>query len=187
MRTLIALGLGLAIATAGCAGTGTGDPEVATAQSGAATATASPSATAAADPGAPLKFSKCMREHGIAWFPDPDKSNRTSINVPRSQDKAKFDAAMEACKQWSPESQPHPANPEDAERMRNLAKCMRANGVPDFPDPKTDGSLAIDGDKLSTKPGEPTFDKAEKLCAQFIPEGATRERNTSTDDGGKGA
>ena len=33
-------------------------------------------------------------------------------------------------------------------RCGKMAKCMRENGVPDFPDPQPDGGIQIDGDKL---------------------------------------
>jgi hypothetical protein len=58
-----------------------------------------------------------------------------------------------------------------------MAKCMRANGVPNFPDPGPNGQLAIDSSKLGTGPGDPTWDKAEKACAEYRPEGARTEKH----------
>jgi hypothetical protein len=177
----------LTIASAGCASNDNEGSGVATAQSGGATPTASQSAAPANDPDAPLKFSQCMRKEGITWFPDPDNSGKMSIHVPASQDKAKFDAAMEACKQWSPDGgQRPPVDPADIERGRQMAKCMRENGVPNFPDPKADGSLALDAEKLGTRPGEPTFDKAEKLCSKYLPPGGKGEKHTDANNGAQG-
>ncbi|RVX40725.1 hypothetical protein EDD27_3146 [Nonomuraea polychroma] len=46
-----------------------------------------------------------------------------------------------------------------------FAKCMRANGMPDFPDPQPDTALAFSPELL----GSPQFKAAEKSCKQFQP------------------
>jgi len=168
MRTTRILALGLLLtAVAGCAGTN-GGAQVASA--GGATPTASTSAAAARDEDAPLKFAQCMREQGITWFPDPDAGGRTSIKVPESQSKEKFEAAMTACNKYAPNGGDHgKADPEQLEQARQMAKCMRENGVKNFPDPQPDGSLRIDGGKVGMGPGDPTFDKAEQACAKYLP------------------
>ena len=181
---LLAMSLLVLSPVAACARGGGKDPQVASAQTAAATPTATASASASRDPDAPIKFSRCMREHGISWFPDP-QGGKMSINIPRGTDKAKFDAAREACKQWAPDGgDPAKMSAEDLEQARQMSKCMRENGVPNFPDPQPDGGLMIDGSKLGAGPGDPTFDKAEKACAQYIPKGATTEKHS---EGGAGA
>ncbi|HEY0002899.1 MAG TPA: hypothetical protein VGB74_20765 [Actinoplanes sp.] len=188
MRTLIALGLMLTIASAGCAANGNDEPGVATAGSGAPTAAASQSAAAADDPDAPLKFSKCMREQGITWFPDPDNSGRMGIHVPESQNKDEFDAAMKACRQWAPDGgQRRQPSAEEMERGRQMAQCMRENGVPNFPDPNADGSVQLDKDKVGSGPGDPTFDKAEKVCAKYLPDGGKQQKREAGVTQGKSA
>jgi hypothetical protein len=203
-RTVALLALTLALGpVAGCAHGTTSDPQVASAGNGtagsdtgsgsagsdagsgsagsdAASGSAgsnsrpSPSASASDDPEAPLKFSRCMREHGITWFPDP-VDGRMQVRVPKGQDRAKMEAAQEACKQWAPDGgAAHQATPEELQAAREMAKCMRENGVPNFPDPGPDGGIAIDGSKLGTGPGDPTFDKAEKACAKYLPKGTER-------------
>ena len=182
-RMVLALGLMLILASAGCArGTDNGTG-VATALSGAPAASSSPSSDPTPDKDTALKFSQCMRRQGLTWFPDPDADGRMSIAVPSGTAKAKVDAATEACKQYAPAG---PAkgkiDPQAIEQMRQLAKCMRENGVPNFPDPAADGGLAIDGSKLGTGPGDPTFDKAEAACSKYMPPGA--KRGTMKNGGG---
>jgi hypothetical protein len=174
MRTVIALGLMLTLMSAGCARSGDKDDGgVATARSGGPTATAAASATPSEDPDAQIKYSRCMREQGMTWFPDPDNDGNMSVRIPPGLDEKKFDAAQKACQKFSPDGgRPHQANPEDIERGRQLAKCMRENGVPDFPDPKADGSIQLDRDKIKSKPGDPSFDKAEEICSKYMPKGA---------------
>ncbi|MFF5084374.1 hypothetical protein ACFY36_45635 [Actinoplanes sp. NPDC000266] len=175
---LLTVGLILVLAPAACgraaAGDGTG---VATAQSGPATPTASPSAPAEPDEDTALKHAQCMREQGLTWWPDPKPGGRTTIKTPKGFDPEKMEKAEEACKEFAPNGGERPQpDAEMLELARQMAKCMRENGVPNFPDPQPDGSLQLDGKKLGTGPGDPTFDKAEKACSQYQPDGATHER-----------
>lgn len=176
-RTVAVLTL-LALGPAGCARTADDGTGVATAQHGGATPSASPSASR--DPDAPLKFARCMREHGMTWFPDPDKSGRMEIRIPQGLDPKKMEAAQQACKQFMGGGTMERPPAADLEAFRRLARCMRENGVPKFPDPDPDGGMRIDGSKVGMGPGDPTFDKAEKLCAKYAPHGAT----THTQSGG---
>ncbi|CAM5722837.1 hypothetical protein [Streptomyces fumanus] len=45
------------------------------------------------------------------------------------------------------------------------AKCMRANGVPNFPDPDANGGLKIEGDKVGL--GTPAYEKAAEKCKSY--------------------
>jgi hypothetical protein len=178
MRTSGALALMLTLTLAGCAAQNSGD--------GVATANGKPTATASSQPStndedAALKFAQCMRQHGMSWFPDPQPGGRgLQIKIPPGQDKAKVDAAMEACKKFMPNGgKPEKLDPQALEQARQMSKCMRENGVPNFPDPNANGELQLDGDKLGVGPGDPTFDAAEKACAQFGPKGpASTQRDT---------
>jgi hypothetical protein len=144
---------------------------------GVATATsvkprASNSADAGPGPDAALNFAKCMRAQGLEWFPDPKTDGRMELSLPQGVDPAAVDKARQACKQFLPNGgEPPKLSAEEIEQNRKLAKCMRENGVPDFPDPQADGTLGIDGDKLGTGPGDPVFDAADKACARYRPQG----------------
>jgi hypothetical protein len=163
------LALPLAVALAGCAGDDGGDG-IATAGGG----TASPSATASeaadlSDDERALKFAQCMREHGVD-MPDPEPSSGggVSIRVGPGADKDKVDAAMEACKQYSPAAgQSGKVDPQTAEKLRRLARCMRENGVPNFPDPNADGGIRISSD-MGFDPNDPTFKAAQEKCRQQV-------------------
>jgi hypothetical protein len=50
-------------------------------------------------------------------------------------------------------------------KLLKLAECMRANGIPDFPDPTASGRLVLNfgGD---TSPSNPTYRNAARLCAR---------------------
>ncbi|HEX5199831.1 MAG TPA: hypothetical protein VFW27_07805 [Actinoplanes sp.] len=182
-RTVAALALMLALPVAGCARTAANDPQVASANQGDKTASASPRPSQSEDPDAPLKFSRCMREHGLPWFPDPSHG-KMSVAIPKGTDRAKVEAAHEACKKYMPNGgNPPKLSAEDLQRARDMAKCMRENGVPKFPDPDPNGGIALDGGKIGTGPGDPTFDKAEQACSKYAPDGA---KHTEKHSGGAG-
>ncbi|WP_433793742.1 hypothetical protein [Actinoplanes sp. CA-252034] len=170
IRTIVVMGV-LFAATAGCSRAADDGGGVATA--GNATATPSNSAAdSVADRDMSLKFSQCMREQGLDWFPDPQADGRMELALPQGVDPATVDEAQQACKRFLPNGgEPPKLSAEEIENNRQLAKCMRANGVPNFPDPDADGQLGIDGDKLGTGPGDPAFDAADKACVRYRPNG----------------
>jgi hypothetical protein len=181
------LGLSLLLATgvAGCGGA-SGDDGVATASS------AKPKPTATSSSGkqnprdtqaAALRFAKCMRANGLPNFEDPKVSDGgLAIALPDGVSPDKADKANQKCKKYLPNGGvPPKLNPQELERQRQFAKCMRANGVPDFPDPQANGGgIRIDkksgsgGANAGTSkvgPGNPTFDKAQRACAKYAPKG----------------
>ena len=131
---LLLLGLGLAA----CDSAGA-TPGVATA--GGATPAASASAVADDERG--RAFAACMREHGID-MPDPQPGGGgLGIQLDKI-DKDKALGAVDACRDLMPGGgKDVKLNPEQLEKQRELAACMRANGVPDFPDPDPDGGRAV--------------------------------------------
>ncbi len=65
----------------------------------------------------------------------------------------------------SPES---PASLEQAGVA--YAKCMRANGVPNFPDPKAGGDFLFHA-RAGMNPSSPAFKAAQAKCRHFMPPG----------------
>jgi hypothetical protein len=168
-RTVATLVLLLALAAAGCnRGTGNGS-RIATAQNGEVKPTTSASAPAMDDEEAMLKYAQCMRENGVPDFPDPqDGQQKIAVN---EENASAFQAAQEACKKFMPGGGPgaHKPQPEEIERLRQLAKCMRENGVPNFPDPNADGGIMINPGKMGVSPEDPSWKKAEAACSAYQP------------------
>lgn len=161
-----ALLLVLLLSLAGCAADPGGD--------GVATAGGTPTGGASSAPAAQgdgLKFAQCMRENGMTWFKDPaPDEGGIRVSVPKGQDRAKVDAAMAACKKFLPDGgEPPKMDAAALEQVRLMAKCMRENGVPNFPDPGPNGEIHIEENKVGSGPGDPDFDAAEKACARFRP------------------
>jgi hypothetical protein len=53
-------------------------------------------------------------------------------------------------------------------QLENFAKCMRANGVPDFPDPTNNGFQIQANGNSDLNPNNPTFENAQKVCAHKV-------------------
>jgi len=159
--TILVAGLLLAGAMAGCSKSPQGDPSVATAQSHAPGANPAPSASSSADP---VQFAKCMREHGLSWFGDP------GATPPSNADDSKIAAARQACRQYEKGGGAGPSlDPETQAKLLQYSKCMRANGVPSFPDFPTDGSgISLSQLGIDAKP--PAFQAAQKKCKNLLPE-----------------
>lgn len=84
-----------------------------------------------------FQFARCMRAHGAPSFPDPGP-NGIQIS-PGSQPPA-FEAALNSCQKYLPPSRHPPPIPESMRlQMIAFANCMRAHGVPNFPDPGPNG------------------------------------------------
>ena len=157
----MAIGALLIVGLAGCSAGTAGD--VASVTKPSATSTANPPLKSD-DKGAALKFAQCMRDQGID-MQDPDTSGGgLSIAIPEGTDRGKADAAMEKCKKYLPNGgdAPRPSADQIQENV-TYAKCMRDNGVKNFPDPGADGGIMID-QSSGIDPQSPAFQKAEKIC-----------------------
>jgi hypothetical protein len=89
-----------------------------------------------------VKFSECMRDNGVAEFPDPDASGGLTIDgvVNGSSIDPSAPAwqnAISACKDLQPPgfTGDEEVTAEEQEARLEFAQCMRDNGVEDFPDP----------------------------------------------------
>jgi hypothetical protein len=146
---------------------------------------ASPSASSSSGGGSAVAFSRCMRAHGITDFPDPGPNGGIGLNGAPGSDldrnNPRFQAAFQACRSLLPPGQTGSSGPLRTANL-NYAKCMRAHGISDFPDPKPDGSLALKPSPGSDlDPLNPQYKTADNACKHF-------ERNappvTSTNGGG---
>ncbi|GAA4063714.1 hypothetical protein [Actinomadura miaoliensis] len=62
-----------------------------------------------------------------------------------------------------------PAGKIDRAKVLEYAKCMRANGLKNFPDPDAAGALQMNGDLVD--PASPKFQKAQQKCGSLMPGG----------------
>lgn len=153
--------------------------EVATA-GGDPTATTSSAGEDLTDEERTLKFAECMRDNGIEMS-DPEGDGPPMIEQGSDTSLAEVEAAHEKCKEYAPSGgsgDGRQLDPEDAERMRGVAQCMRDNGFPEFPDPDEDGRLVI-GEESGIDPTDEKFQEAQAKCDTNAPAGEPNVRPTS--------
>ena len=101
------------------------------------------------------KYSACMRNHGVADFPDPVVSHSgngtsVSIRVPGGAGSSpQFKSAQQACRSILPA----PSNADLAAQAQQqrihgqellaFARCLRDHGINGFPDPNSQGDLSL--------------------------------------------
>jgi hypothetical protein len=133
-------------------------------------------ASAASNP--QLKMSECMRAHGVPNFPDPTEGSGgegLSVNQSVGSDTITvggipfsgpvFDAAIKTCRFFGGGSAPPPVSESQKLQLFRFAACMRAHGVPNYPDPvfPAGGGIERPG-AAGINPNSPSFQHAIKFC-----------------------
>jgi len=137
--------------------------------------------------GSLLAYSRCMRAHGITKFPDPDSHGDLGLNAgPGSgidPNSPQYKAADRACKHLMPAPNAGQAA-QDRPALLRYARCMRAHGIPDFPDPEPGGGLSIKASRGSDlDPNNPIYKAADRACTHYMP-GGGHGGSTQTSGGG---
>jgi hypothetical protein len=126
--------LALLAGMAGCGGRSTSGVDTAGAAAG--TASADPNAPSTDDDVRAQQLADCLRARNVIVIESDEDGHRvTTVDKDRT-DVATVDAAMKACGAFLPQPvRPQAPSAEDLEKKRLYAKCVRDNGVPQFPDP----------------------------------------------------
>jgi hypothetical protein len=119
-----------------------------------------------------VKFARCMRGNGVSRFPDPSASGKLTIDAVANgssldTNTPAFTQAMRACKNLEPAGFTG-GRRSSAQQSAALtfARCIRANGVTDFPDPGN-GQPLIDTNRIpsaATSSGMSILKAAMQKC-----------------------
>lgn len=128
------------------------------------------------------QWAACMRSHGDPNQADPTIDANKVIHITwDSSIPGGYDGTNKGgqgnvgpgqyCRTYLTEAQRvlqsgQPQNQPDAAQLRHFSECMRANGIPDFPDPTGDGLSINRGAGGDLNPNNPIFQNASKVCAQ---------------------
>jgi hypothetical protein len=114
-----------------------------------------------------LAYSQCMRSHGVPNFPDPDSQGQfPQIQIGRNGvSQQAVQSAQNACRHLLPNGGTGTAQQQQAKLTQALdfARCMRAHGVPNFPDPTTaNGGMGFNMAGVDTH--SPQYQSAQQAC-----------------------
>jgi hypothetical protein len=113
-----------------------------------------------------LAFSRCVREHGVPNYPDPDSSGHLPAGGKQiARSSSKFPAVENACMHLLSSG----AGTEQQRQQKfafalKLAQCIRRHGFPTFPDPNGSSQGLPPG----IDPNAPRFQAAQTTCQKQV-------------------
>lgn len=142
-----------------------------------------------------LKMAECIRSHGVSDFPDPGNgpnqiqsgqgSSSSGVSVDGVQlnvSAQTLQKAMDACQKYAPQGPP--ISGSQLAKLRQgalkMAECMRAHGVPNFPDPQVStgpdgrgiavriGVGSVGGSQAARPQQSPAFQHAMTVCQPLM-------------------
>lgn len=140
-----------------------------------------------------LKYSQCMRANGVSNFPDPGSGSGGGIAIQGSSTAGggrsltvngvpvsapAFQAAQQKCRKDLPQGPPVTASQVNKLRAGALAtaRCMRAHGVTNFPDPVVSAGPGGHGIQVRVggapgsgiNPTSPAYRSAQQACGNLL-------------------
>jgi hypothetical protein len=118
-----------------------------------------------------VAFAACMRSHGEPSYPDPQFTGSGGVKISpgtANPNSPAFKSANAACHQLLPNGGA-PVGVQTAQgraQQVKFADCMRAHGVPNFPDPSHDGGFDL---PPGVNPNAPAFTQAQHDCQGVEP------------------
>jgi hypothetical protein len=142
----------------------------------------SPGAGGSAIAASAVRYTSCMRSHGVPEYPDPGSSGQLPKITPANEAQlgvsdSRFQTATTACQALWPYQGPTQAQVrQELTDALTFARCMRAHGVPNWPDPTTDPEsgrveFVIHSSQVGFDPQSPSpqiLDKA-RTCEHGLP------------------
>ena len=130
----------------------------------------------------------CFRENGVPTAPDPVVENGqlefaegVEEQIESQYSPEVLERATQACQSLIDQipatatgesdsadtEEEDPPSPEDVPALRQYAQCMRDNGVPDWPDPKPNGTFPKETLPLETEGKSPRIVAGFQACSQY--------------------
>ena len=124
-----------------------------------------------------VKFAECMRDNGVSEFPDPEASGELTIDgvlngSSLNPSSAGWQNAIAACEDLQPPgfTGDEEVTAEEQETRLEFARCIRENGVKDFPDP-VEGEPLVDTNRIpssATDDGMTILNAAMQKCGDVV-------------------
>jgi hypothetical protein len=138
-----------------------------------------------------LAFSRCMRAHGVPSFPDPNSNGQLSTKGIDTKS-PQVRSAVGDCQSLLPGQNPAAQVAQAGTQALRFSRCMRAHGVPNFPDPsvQSNGSgvavtIRLHAGSGGIDPHSPQFQAAQQACRSILPKpGKNASGNSPSGSGG---
>ena len=176
---VLAVTVGLLLLTAAC---GSSPPSSSTSSTRGTSSTSDASSSgtggvSAAYVSDKLGFARCLRAHGVPNYPDPNASGQEPPGSKQLIASPQGQAAVGACSFWSNRIHNNVAAQNQAvmgEYVR-FAQCMRAHGLPNFPDPaNVEGRVEfmLNASQDGFDPHSPQVLAKAHQCERVLPPGS---------------
>jgi hypothetical protein len=131
-----------------------------------------------------LAYSRCMRSHGVADYPDPGSNGQIAkqavASAASSVGASVFQSAGSACASLAPAGVGGPPiTAQEQQDYLNAAACMRSHGITGFPDPNFSNGTVSLNIPSSIDTTSPQFNQARQTCERLIPAGLPFSDNGS--------
>ena len=123
-----------------------------------------------------LAFAECMRSHGVTDFPDPNPSGGFGDRS-QAESNPNYQTARGDCHHLLPYGGVPPSNQGKGGTNNSLllqvAQCMRAHGVPNYPDPSANGASGTNSNvgalqQAGVDVNSPQFQAASQICNRLV-------------------
>jgi hypothetical protein len=163
----------LSLLAAGCGGGGSSGVARVASTTASTTARQNGTTTQNGSLASAFAFARCMRSHGVPGWPDPtstggfDKSKLRQLGLSVSRARA---LEQGPCNIPLPSSRPTIPRADESAYVKGAA-CMRAHGVPDFPDPTFPNNHVQFNIPSSINQDSARFKSVATICTKLIPAG----------------
>lgn len=158
----LALAAMLGLSVAACSSSsGSSDP------SGSSSSGSSSSNSSDAQSNADAEFVQCMRSHGVTNMPNANDGRFIMGGGSNPQNNPNWSSAVQACQHFMPNGTLG-GNQQNTTAELNYAHCMQTHGVPQYPDPNSDGALVA---PKNVDMNSPTVKAAQQDCKSYLPSG----------------
>lgn len=118
-----------------------------------------------------LQYAKCMQTHGVPQFPEPGGSVDSFAAMQKlDPNSPQFQRAVKSCQALLPQTTP--ASPAEREKVEaealKFAHCMQSHGMPNWPDPTSQGYMVA---PVGAAAQSPAYLRAAKACKDLVPSG----------------
>ena len=175
---VLAVTVGLLLLTAACgSGTSSGGTSSGNPSSTSGTSSSGTGGVSAAYVSDKLGQARCLRAHGVPNYPDPNASGQEPPGAKQLIFSPRGQAAVGACSYWGNRIHNDVAAQNQAaigEYVR-FAQCMRAHGLPSFPDPVTaEGRVefVLRASEDGFDPHSPQVLAKARQCESVLPAGS---------------